>query len=236
MGETRLCREGKRGFRTLTTDRQTMLKFGDWINRKRHNGGYGIQSPSSFFFVTQVLKEKLPYYAYSILDTIIGGNGSRQKHFRELFRVTNHYQPANCISVGSAAGACTMLLARPSVAHYAVVPTGMTPDIQTLLNDSRCHIVDSTEQLPAIIDKIGEIGMLFVDATEDAHAFIRAALPHTNKNSIIIVDGINRSKAIQAWWQQLVGDSATVITYDMYSYGVLLFDKERIKQHYTLKR
>ena len=213
-----------------------MLKFGDWINRKRHNGGYGIQSPSSFFFVTQVLKEKLPYYAYSILDTIIGGNGSRQKHFRELFRVTNHYQPANCISVGSAAGACTMLLARPSVAHYAVAPAGMTTDMQTLLSENGCHIADSKEQFTAIIGKVGEIGMLFVDATEDAHAFIRAALPHTNKNSIIIVDGINRSKAIQAWWQQLVGDCATVITYDMYSYGVLLFDKERIKQHYTLKR
>ena len=213
-----------------------MLKFSDWINRKRHNGGYGIQSPSSFFFITQVLKERLPYYAFPTLDTAIGGSKGRRKHFRELFRVTNHYQPANCISVGSAAGACTMLLARPSVAHYAVVPTGMTPDIQTLLNDGRCHIVDSTKQLPAIIDKMGEIGMLFVDATEDAQAFIRAALPHTNKNSIIIVDGINRSKAIQAWWQQLVGDNATVITYDMYSYGVLLFDKERIKQHYTLKR
>ena len=213
-----------------------MLKFGDWINRKRHNGGYGIQSPSSFFFATQVLKEKLPYYAYPVLDATIGGNKRRQKHFREFFRVTNHYQPANCISVGSAAGACTMLLARPSVAHYAVAPAGMTPDMQTLLNNSGCHIADPAEQLPAIIDKVGEIGMLFVDATEDAHALIRVALPHTNKNSVIIVDGINRSKAIQAWWQQLVGDNATVITYDMYSYGVLLFDKERIKQHYTLKR
>lgn len=213
-----------------------MLKFGDWINRKRHNGGYGIQSPSSFFFVTQVLKERLPYYAYPTLDTVIGGSRRRRKHFRELFRVTNYHGPASCISVGSAAGACTMLLAKPGVAHYAVAPAGMTTDMQTLLSENGCQIADSKEQFTAIIGKVGEIGMLFVDATEDAHAFIRAALPHTNKNSIIIVDGINRSKAIQAWWQQLVGDSATVITYDMYSYGVLLFDKERIKQHYTLKR
>ena len=213
-----------------------MLKLGDWINRKRHNGGYGIQSPSSFFFVTQVLKERLPYYAYPTLDTIIGGNRRRRKHFRELFRVTNYHRPANCISVGSAAGACTMLLAKPSVAHYAVAPAGMTTDMRTLLNENGCLIANSKEQLTTIIGKVGEIGMFFVDATEDAPAFIHAALPHTNKNSVIIVDGINRNKTTQAWWRQLASDSATVITYDMYSYGILLFDKERIKQHYTLKR
>ena len=160
-----------------------MLKFGDWINRKRHNGGYGIQSPSSFFFVTQVLKERLPYYAYPTLDKLVGGNRRKRRHFRELFRITNYHRPTSCI-----------------------------------------------------MKKVGEIGMLYVNATDDAHAIVRAALPYTNKNSVIIVDGLNRSKAVHEWWQQLVDDSATVVTYDMYSYGILLFDKERIKQHYTLKK
>jgi hypothetical protein len=215
-----------------------MLKLGDWINRKRHNGGYGIQSPSSFFFVTQVLKERLPYYAYPTLDKAVEGNRRRRSHFRELFRITNHHSPANCISVGSATAACTMLLARPSVAHYAIAPAEMTDGRRDLLDEMGCNIAHSTEQLPAIIEKVGEIGMLYVDAsaTHDAYTLLRAALPHTNKNSIIVVDGINRNKSIQEWWQQLVGNSATVITYDMYSYGLLLFDKERIKQHYTLKR
>ncbi|MBO5865991.1 MAG: hypothetical protein J6Q73_08090 [Bacteroidaceae bacterium] len=212
------------------------MKLGDWINRKRHYRGYGIQSPSSFFFVTQVLRERLPYYAYPTLDKIAGGNHRNKEHFRELFRITNHYKPANCISVGSATAACTMALARPSVTHYALAPAGMTADMQTLLNGNGCHIADSAEQLTAIFDKVGEVGMLFINATEDAHALIRATLPYINKNSIIVVDGINRNKTTQTLWQQVVNDSTTIITYDMYSYGVLLFDKERIKQHYTLKR
>lgn len=213
-----------------------MLKFGDWINRKRHNGGYGIQSPSSFFFVTQVLKERLPYYAYPTLDKVVGGNRRKRRHFRELFRITNYHRPANCISIGSSIGACTMLLARPSVEHYAIAPAGMTACRQALLGEMGCHIIHPTEQLQAIMEKIGEIGMLYIDATDEVHETVRAALPHTNKNSVIIVDGLNRSKRIQERWQQVVNDSATVVTYDMYSYGILLFDKERIKQHYTLKR
>ena len=53
-----------------------MFKFGDWINRQRHNRGFGIQSPSTFFFITQVLREKLPYYAYDELDDPVCAGGS----------------------------------------------------------------------------------------------------------------------------------------------------------------
>mgnify|MGYP003291630726 FL=1 len=212
------------------------MRIGDWINRKRHNGGYGVQSPSSFFFVTQVLKERLPYYAYPTLDKVVGGNKARKRHFRELFRITNYLQPGNCISAGSATGACPMLLARPGAVHYAVAATGTTDEAKALLHTNRCHIVDSIEQFQALIEKIGTIGMLYVTANDNSDTLIRAALPFTNNDSVIVVDGINSSKATREWWQQLVNDSATIITYDMYSYGLLLFNKERIKQHYTLKR
>ena len=212
------------------------MRLGDWVNRKRHNRGYGIQSPSSFFFITQVLKERLPYYAYPTLDKAVGGSRLNKKHFRELFRIANHLQPANCISVVSAAGACTMALARPSVPHYAIAPTGGTAHCQAVLNGDGCHIIGSTEQLQKLLDKVGTIGMLYVEANDNTFALLQKALTHTNKNSAIVVDGINRSKAAREWWQQLVKDSSTIITYDMHSYGLLLFDKERIKQHYTLKR
>ena len=67
-----------------------MFKPGSWINRKRHNRGFGIQSPSAFFFVTQVLKEKLPYYAYEELDAIaIECGGMNREACRRLFRIAN---------------------------------------------------------------------------------------------------------------------------------------------------
>ena len=213
-----------------------MLKFSDWINRKRHNGGYGIQSPSSFFFITQVLKERLPYYAYSTLDKLVGGSRRKKRHFRELFRITNYYLPTNCISVGSSEAACAMALARPSATHYAVAATGATCDAQALLHSNGYHVIDSAEQLLTLVDNIGAIGMLYIRANDNADTLIRATLPFTNNDSVIVVDGINRNKATREWWQQLVNDSTTIITYDMYSYGLLCFNKERIKQHYTLKR
>ena len=78
--------------------------------------------------------------------------------------------------------------------------------------------------------------MLYINATDITMPLVQAALPLTNSQSVIVVAGIHRNKRTREWWQQIVSDTATVITYDMYSYGLLFFDKERRKQHYTLKR
>lgn len=210
------------------------MGLGSWINRKRHNRGFGVQSPSAFFFVTQVLKERKAYYAYTQLDKAIKGN---RRHAREIFRITNYLQPANCISVGAADAACAMLLAKPSVQHYAFLNKAeLKPEASTLLDKSGCHAIDSVEQFNTVVKELGAIGMLYVDVTECTMPLVQAALPHTDAKSVIVVAGIHRNKKIREWWQLIVSDTATVITYDMYSYGLLFFDKERRKQHYTLKR
>jgi hypothetical protein len=54
--------------------------------------------------------------------------------------------------------------------------------------------------------------------------------------SVIVVEGIHDNDATEEWWQSIVENPATIVTYDMYSYGLLFFDKEKQKQHYKLKR
>ena len=210
------------------------MGLGSWINRKRHNRGFGIQSPSSFFFITQVLKERRAYYAYSQLDEAIKGS---RRHAREIFRITNYLQPVNCISVGAPDAACAMQQAKPSVQHHAFLnPAELKTEARTLLNANGCHIIDNMELFSTVIKELGTIGMLYINATDSTMPFVRAALHHTDTKSVIVVAGIHRNRRTREWWQQLVNDSATVVTYDMYSYGLLFFDKERRKQHYTLKR
>lgn len=212
------------------------MKFGDWINRKRHNRGFGIQSPSTFFFITQVLREKKPYYAYRRLDKAVGDNRRHSRRLaRELFRIANHHKPANCISVGTVEAACAMSSARPSVPQYLLAPgTGMTPEAKALLQERNCRIIDNADTFAAVLGEIGTIGMLCI--TADAREILEKALQHTDSNSLIVIAGIHRDKAAQEWWQQVVDRRETVITFDMYSYGLLFFNRERIKQHYKLKR
>ena len=212
-----------------------------YINRIRHNRGYSVQSPSAFFFVTEVLKEKLSYYAYADIEEIADKKGFfRKKHAQELFRITNYFNPVNCIAVESSTAAAVIALARPTADKYCILAQeeDIKEQVKELLNRQCCRILpgECCQNLAKAMKNVGTIGMLYIGKCEEQASLLSAALPHTNKNSIIIVEGINRNKKSRAWWNETVKDPRAIVTYDMYSYGILFFDKEKCKQNYTLKR
>lgn len=62
-----------------------------WLSRLPRSCGFGIQSPTDFQFVQDVLRERLPYYAYASLEYREG-----RVHRRiglMVFRIANWRQP-----------------------------------------------------------------------------------------------------------------------------------------------
>ena len=49
--------------------------------------------------------------------------------------------------------------------------------------------------------------------------------------TVLVVEGINRNKQL---WRDIVGDERTVVTFDLYYCGIVMFDKKRTKQHYII--
>lgn len=215
-----------------------MGRIDDWINRQRHNRGYGVQSPSSFFFVTQVLKERLPYYAYPALETIATAERYTAKRLKELFRIANYHNPTNCIAINSPGVATAMAMARPSAMKYSIGNKQASMQTEALLASCNCQIRNGNplEQLKEVLAEVGEIGLLYIGKTKQQAELLETALCYTNNCSLIVVEGIHNNKATEMWWQTVVENSSAVVTYDLYSVGLLYFDKERYKQHYTLKR
>ena len=78
-----------------------------WLSRFRHRCGYGVHSPFAFSLITDVIYEKMPYYAYSSLKEEQkkmvrerGWTKGSQKVNRFLFRLVNRVQPNTIIEVG----------------------------------------------------------------------------------------------------------------------------------------
>ena len=215
-----------------------MGKIGNWINRQRHNRGYGVQSPSAFFFVTQVLKERLPYYAYPTLEEIAEEEGCPEKRLKQLFRIANHHNPKNCIAAGSPAAACAMATAKASAAIHCIAESMPGKKAAALLAEHNCRSMtgDMAENLESKLREVQHIGMLYIGNVPQRAELLETALRYTNDNSLIAIDGIRNDEATKAWWQTVVENKATIITYDLYNTGLLYFNKERRKQHYTLKR
>ncbi len=64
------------------------------LRRLRTSHGYGVHSPFAYDLITQVLRQRLPYYAYSELDRTLPRLARRKRRYcRLLFRLANRWQP-----------------------------------------------------------------------------------------------------------------------------------------------
>lgn len=64
-----------------------------FLKRIRHCAGFGIQSPTDYAFVREVIYERTPYYAYDELSLKFPSAGKRKMwQARLLHRVANHAQ------------------------------------------------------------------------------------------------------------------------------------------------
>lgn len=203
-----------------------MTGIRDIINRLRHNRGYGVQSPAAFFFVMHVLRETLPYYAY----TQINRTNKKHKiysatHCRRLFRIANYVKPQNII----------LLTQEESAAHAITTALCNTPCYMTQSHTGNTRIPGRLieKDLDEILQKVKEIGLLYIGETDNKQEILQKALPHTNKQSVIIVEGIRKNKFLKKLWQETIAHPQVVISMDMHNYGILFFNPLFRKQHYT---
>lgn len=214
-----------------------MLTFSDWINRMRHNRGFGVQSPTAFFFVTQVLKEKLPYYAYKDIDAIARESGTHSKKMcRRLFRIANYLRPKSIIATGteSIAPLCSLAAAASSATVTLIASQATaTPAAERYLAARHCKREKNLQELLQKGDS--PLQLLYIGRNCDITSTLATALQHTSNNTAIIADGIHRTDERLQQWEEAVKDPRTKVTYDLYSMGILFFDAEKQKQHYTLK-
>ena len=52
-----------------------------------------------------------------------------------------------------------------------------------------------------------------------------------NSDTVLIVADIRRAKDL---WREIVADERSIITFDLYYCGIVMFDKKRHKQNYII--
>jgi len=213
----------------------------DIINRYRQNRGFGVQSPAAFFFVTQILRNKHQYYIYPKLDKI--SQESREfssAHCKRLFRLANYIQPSNIILFGrkETAAACALSAGKTNVPCYTIgtdIHNSETAD--NFLQTRGCISIpeENIEELKKLLNKHQHIGVLHIGQTEKTDEVMATAMQYINNHSVIIVEGIHRNIKRLNIWKKAIENPCSIVTFDLYSMGILFFDNNYKKQHYTLK-
>lgn len=190
-----------------------------WLRRIRHRCGFGVQSPSDFSFVRDIVYEDWPYYAYpELAKEVHDKRYSAQPHWFDepkrlrplLFRLTNFVQPRQIIVSGyQLASSCYMKRACRK-ALFSVNPEPGAPALPTLLYISNWRKPSDVE-----------------------HTF-ETYLPMLDEHSVIVVQGIGYSCAMRKLWKRWKEDGRTGITFDLFHVGIIFLSQNRIKQHYLV--
>ena len=166
--------------------------------------GFGIQSPNDYAFLHDVIREKMPYYAYADIESRHPQATQRELRVRKLiFRVRNAFRgekvivinsDAAPIPIGSPFTAATVLASSPRTA--ATVPIGSPRTAATVPDGSPSG----------------------------------SPTKPTNTRAVILV-GIQLNQS--DLWQEILS-LRHVITYDMQDIGIAIFDADRHAQHYEI--
>ena len=193
-----------------------------WLRRCGCSRGFGVQSPSAYAFIRYVINEHYPYYAYQALQERLSWFDKRGHQIgRLLLRLANFWQPEICIVNEHRFD--EYLHAGCRKAKRVEMEHPILKDDQ-LLNDNQFQKETRGMKRMMVID-LEKMGM------EEVRTQV---LPLCDDQTMLVLLGnLYREKQGEEWYQLQESDYCG-ITYDLYSLGIIFFDKKVYKQHYRM--
>ena len=213
-----------------------LLRGYNWVRRFRHRCGYGVHSPSDFAFITNVVYEKLPYYAYTHLHQLRRVTPPlphhREKTDKFFFRMVNFLQPCRILEWGTGSGLSTIYLSTGcKQCKVVTIDEALDPKVEKILSRYANITCRSGKYSPEELLDDAPMPLVHIAHTPHYAEIFESLLPHVDDNSCVVVSYPYLDKEKEKWWKSVINDERTGITFDLYDVGIVFFNKNRIKEH-----
>lgn len=185
------------------------------VRKLKHRKGFGVHSPFAFAIITEVIEEKLPYYAYSSMQRRFDKKANIPfKVVCLLFRLSNRFHCRQIAIIGEE--------------QYATMPLSE---------------VDSRNQLTIITDAQGmtdaseqKFDMIVVNANylDDEQKLSEWLFSHSQEESVIFFKGIQPGHLLETVWDDFCDHDEMPITMDLFDFGLAIKKPNFFKQHYIV--
>lgn len=180
------------------------------LARHHRSRGFGIHSPSAYRFVTQVLRERCPYYAYDDMGTLrkaLLASGARDlisdHDARLLFRIVNHFTPRHILLVGAGDTLTIASLLQPS-SQTTVYACGEANHLDHLSDLAR-RVVFSTRLDTTLTDyntAQPEPPFIIINELTGGDTMLQPQLTQwLQGEAVVIMRNLNHNPAINRLWQ-----------------------------------
>lgn len=220
-------------------------KIKDYINksvrRLKHRKGYGVHSPFAFSVITDVIEERLPYYAYQVMNRVYLKNSPiTSKVAFLLFRLANRFRSRKILEL-NCDGGYTLLPFVLVDSRNEIISIGEEFEQKSAINrlawlDKRANQVSYLRNA-AEIDEDYKADFIVLTSfpkgftEESLFSFIKS---HMHENTVVFVKGIQDKRPFENFWDSLCDDEEIAITMDLYDYGLAIRKPRFFKQHYIV--
>lgn len=167
------------------------------------------------------------------------------KYRKLLFRVVRYYQPKQILELGTCLGVSTAYLSKGNNDAQILSVEAHEPYIKIAkelfnnLNISNVKVICNTFENVLTEDSLETFDLIFFDGNHTYEAttlYFNQCLKHKNNNTIFIFDDIYWSKPMSNAWKYIVQNNATILTIDLFRFGIVFFNENIFnKQHYIIR-
>lgn len=189
--------------------------FSRSIRKIKHRKGFGVHSPFAFSVITEVIEEKLPYYAYRPMQGSYPKSAAVPfKVVTLLYRLANRFGCRNIAILGDE--------------QYASMPLQIV--------DSRNHLTKISDalQMSSVQEEKFDMIVVNLNPLGDDIALSEWLLQHSSEDAVIFVKGILPHHALEICWDDFCDHDEVPITMDLYDYGLAIRKPNFFKQHYIV--
>ncbi len=209
----------------------------------RFRKGHGVHSPFAFGLINKVIEEKKPFYVFEEIEKgIVQQNKKKityQKYGRLLFRLATFFRSQNILQIGFSDGVQALYL-NAAAKKMIVIEGENSPGINlpwaTKLPDIRkINLIQDTDTV-ALINELGTLDMLFLNVSYDVDLtkhLLNKYLPYVHSQSIFVIDGIHK-KRMRKFWRDIKQRHDVSICMDLYSLGLVFFNRKLYKKNYKI--
>lgn len=205
----------------------------NWCRRFRHRCGYGVHSPSDFFLITFVVYERMAFYAYRTLHdkrkAVLSLPHYREKVDKFLFRFTNYWQPSSILEIGTGSGLSTVYMAEAKQVPVHTYDCCLHQDVKNLLASYPQIVYHTEDAWQKTIDFSADL--VHIAHTPYYKEVFEVLCSKAGSRTCFVIASPYATKEKKEWWNSVIADLRTGVTFDLYDVGIVFFDKQRIKEH-----
>jgi predicted O-methyltransferase YrrM len=172
--------------------------------------------------------------------------GISPKRAELLFRVTNYFQPATILEIGTSLGLATSALAlgNPKAKVVTIEGCPNTANVaQNQLAEFDCNNIKNviaefesffiSENIQAT-----NYNLIYFDGNHSKKAtldYFELLLPTTDNDSVWILDDIHWSEDMEEAWEMIKNHPQVKVTIDTFQWGFVFFRREQEKEHFIIR-